>query len=175
VDGRACCPPVYAPDAMDMRSAIGTWVGLVLGGAAAGALTVLTTVGTDDVALAIGALTLPIAFGLGFAAWRSLLGVWVVANLGRAALRSRGQEDRFRDEMVQSFGSLRANGLGALPFSWVFVPVAILVGLVGAVLLALVDGLAQPVGPAVLAGVCVAYGIILQRLARSGRLPLPAE
>jgi hypothetical protein len=175
VDGRTRCPPVYARETMDMRSAIGTWVGLVLGGAAAGALVVLATVGTDDLALAIGALTLPIAFGLGFSAWRSLLGVWVVANLGRAALRAGGQEDRFRDEAVQAFGALRAKGLGALPFSWVFVPVAILVGLVGAVLLALVDDLARPLGPAVLAGVCVAYGILLRRLARSGRLPLPME
>ena len=162
-------------DDAGIRSTIGTFVALVLGGAAVGALVVAGTVGTDDVALAVGALTLPVAFGLGFAAWRWLLTVWLVAHLGRAALRSRGAEDRFRDEMVQSFGALRAKGIGALPFSWVFVPVAILVGLAGGIVIALIDGLARPMGPTLLAGVATAYGLLLRRLARIGRLPLPAE
>ncbi len=158
-----------------IRSTIGTLVALVLGGGAVGALVIVATVGADDVPLVVGALTLPGAFGLGFAAWRSLLTIWLFAHLGRAALRSRGEEDRFRDEVVRSFSALRKDGMTSLPFSWVFVPVAVVVGLLGAILIALIDGLARPTGPALLAGVATAYGILLRQLARSGRLPLPAE
>jgi hypothetical protein len=168
--------PMTAPDDdASLRSTIGIFVALVVGGAAAGAAIVLVTVGTDDVALAIGALTLPLAFGLGFAAWRSLVGVWLVAHLGRAALHSRGAEDRFRDEVMESFAAIRRDGIASSPFSWVFVPIAILVGSIGAIVIALIDGLDRPMGPAFLAGVTTAYGLLLRRLARSGRLPLPAE
>jgi len=89
---------------------------------------------------------------------------------GRAARRI-GSATRW----CNPFGALRAKGIGALPFSWVFVPVAILVGLAGGIVIALIDGLARPMGPTLLAGVATAYGLLLRRLARIGRLPLPAE
>jgi hypothetical protein len=153
----------------------GTFAMLVLGGAATGAAVVAATTGTDDVALAVGALTLPMVLGFGFAAWRGLLGAWLAAKLGRAMLRSRGDEQRFRDEVRGSFGEIRDAGLGALPFSWVFVPVGVVVGLVGGVILALLGGLDRPAGPALLVAAATGYGILLRRLARAGRLPLPDE
>jgi hypothetical protein len=156
-------------------SVVGTFLALVLGGAAVGALVVLVTLGTDDVALAVGALTLPMVLGLGFATWRSMLGAWLAAKLGRAMLRSRGDEERFRDEVRGSFGEIRDAGLGALPFSWVFVPIGVVVGLVAGVILALLGGIDRPAGPALLAAAATGYGILLRRLARAGRLPLPNE
>ncbi len=179
MDGRGRCPPVYAPVTMDgirdAGSAIGTFVALVVGGAAIGAVIVLITVGSGDVALAVGGLTLPVAFGLGFAAWRSLVAAWLFTHLGRAALRSGGTEDGFRQGMVRSLGALRNDGVPSLPFGWVFVPIAILVGIVGAIVIGLIDGFEQPMGPALLAGAATAYGFVLRRLARSGRLLIPGE
>lgn len=159
----------------DARSAIGMFVALALGGAAVGAVIVLTTVGTDDVALVIGGLTLPVAFGLAFAAWRSLIVAWLMTHLGRAALRSRGQKDEFGQELMRSLGALRSDGAPRLPFGWVFVPIAIVVGIVGAILVGVIDGFAQPIGPALLAGAATAYGFLLRRLASSGRLLMPGE
>ncbi len=159
----------------DARTAIGTVLALVLGGAAIGALIVLVSVGTDDVALAIGGLTLPVAFGLGFAAWRSLMVGWFITHLGRAALRSRGREDGFRQEMMRSLVDLRGDGTPRLPFGWVFVPIAIAVGIVGGLLVGLIGGFERPIGPALLAGAAAAYGFILRRLASRGRLLLPGE
>lgn len=153
----------------------GTLAVLVLGGAAIGTAVVAITIGADVGALAVGALTLPLVLGLGFTAWRSLLGAWLAAKLGRAMLRSRGDDERFREEMRSSFGEIRDAGLGALPFTWVFVPVGVLVGLVGAAILALLGGLDRITGPIVLAAMASGYGILLRRLARAGRLPLPSE
>ena len=157
------------------RPTAGTFAALVLGGAAAGAAVVAATVGTDDVALAVGALTLPIVLGIGYAAWRSLLGAWLAAKLGRAMLRSRGDEAQFRVEVRGSFGEIRDAGVGALPFTWVFVPVGVLVGLGGGVIVALLGGLDRPAGPILLAAAATGYGILLRRLARAARLPLPSE
>ena len=158
-----------------VRSVAGTFATLVLGGAAVGAAVVAVTIGTDDVAPVVGALTLPLVLGLGFAGWRSLLGAWLAAKLGRAMLRSRGDEVRFREEVRGSFGEVRDAGLGALPFTWVFVPVGVVVGLVAGLILALIGGLDRPAGPALLAAAATGYGILLRRLARAGRLPLPDD
>lgn len=169
-------PPTVPPhDVRSVLGVVGVLAGLVLGGAAVGALLVAVTIGTDDVALVVGALTLPMVLGLGFATWRGLLGAWLAAKLGRAMLRSLGDEERFREEVRRSFGAAGQAGPGALPFSWVFVPVGILVGLAGAVVLALIGGLERPAGPALLAAAATGYGILLRRLARAGRLPLPDE
>lgn len=163
------------PPTADWRATIGTLAVLVIGCAAVGAVLVAVTIGTDDVALAVGALMLPLVLGLGYAAWRSLLGAWLAAKLGGALLRSRGDEERFRDELRGSFSAIRDAGLGALPFTWVFVVVGIGVALGGGIVLALLAGLDRPAGPVLLAAAATGYGILLRRLARAGRLPLPAE
>jgi hypothetical protein len=159
----------------DVRSTVVVLAGLVLGGAAVGALIVALTIGANDVALVVGALTLPMVLGLGYAAWRSLLGAWLAAKLGGALLRSRGDEARFRDEVRTSFAAIRDAGLGALPFTWVFVVVGIVVAFAGGIVLALLGGLDRPAGPILLATSATGFGILLRRLARAGRLPLPAE
>jgi hypothetical protein len=148
---------------------------ILLGGAATGAVIALLTSGGSDVALAVSTVTLPLAYGLGLAAWRGLLGVWLTVLLGRSMLRSRGDEGAFRDETKRAFSSIRDAGPGRLPFSWVFVPVAAATGLVAALVMVVATG-----GAAVLTGVLLvvaatAYGIVLTRLARAGRMPLPDE
>lgn len=148
---------------------------ILLGGAGTGALIALLTAAGSDVAFAISTLTLPLSFGLGLAAWRGLVGVWLSVLLGRSMLRSRGNEEAFREETKSAFSSIRDAGPSGLPFTWVFVPVASATGLVAALLVvlstaggALMTGVLLPVASTV-------YGIALTRLARAGRMPLPAE
>ena len=145
-----------------------------LAGIVIGILVVLATATASEGTLLIGGLTLPLGFGLALAAWRSLLGVWLAAILGRSALRSRGSEARFRDETVRAFSSIREAGLERLPFTWVFIPVGVLVGMTAALAMGLVGGGGMLPAVLLLAAASV-QGVGLHRLARTGRLPLPAE
>ena len=148
---------------------------ILLGGAATGAAIALLTSGGSDVALAVSTFTLPLSFGLGLAAWRSLLGVWLSVLLGRSMLRSRGNEGAFREETKRAFSSIRDAGPGGLPFTWVFVPVAAATGLVAALVLVVATGGAGVLTGILLVVAATAYGIVLTRLARAGRMPLPDE
>jgi len=66
-------------------------------------------------------------------------------------------------------------GQAGLPGTWVFLPVALLTGLAAATLMAiLADGDGLVAGGLILVA-ALAYGIILRRLARHGRLPIPED
>jgi hypothetical protein len=148
---------------------------IVGGGGLAGAAVALVTAPGSSVALAVCAFTLPLAFGLGLSAWRALLGAWLMAILGRSLLRSGGDEDRFRDETKRSFSSIRDAGPGGLPFTWVFVPVAAVVGLVAGLALFLIERGTTTLASVALPVAATIYGFVLRRLAREGRMPLPDE
>jgi hypothetical protein len=151
------------------------FVAIVLGAVVVGAMLALLSAPGSGAALAVCAITMPLAFGIGLTAWRSLLGVWLAAVLGRSMLRSRGSEERFREETIRAFGSIREAGIATLPFTWVFVPVGVAVGSVGALALLLVTaGSALPTAM-LLALSASAFGVYLRQLARTGRLPLPQE
>lgn len=154
---------------------VGTLLGIVGGGALAGAAVAVVTAPGSGVAVAIGAFTLPLAFGLGLSAWRGLLGAWLMTILGRSLLRSRGDEERFREETRRSFGGIRDAGPGGLPFTWVFVPVAAVVGLTAGLALFLVERGTTTLASVSLPVAATAYGFVLRRLARDGRMPLPDE
>ncbi len=154
---------------------LGMLLWIVGGGAAAGAAVALVAAPGSSVALAVCAFPLPLAFGLGLSAWRALLGAWLMAILGRSLLRSRGDEDRFRDETKRSFSSIRDAGPGGLPFTWAFVPVASVVGLVAGLALFLIERGTTTLASVALPVASTAYGVVLRRLARDGRMPLPDE
>ena len=126
-------------------------------------------------ALVVGFFALPLAFGLGMTAWRSILGAWLVAHLARSAVRSRGDEARFREELKGTLAGLRRDGPASLPGTWVFVPIAGAVGLVGALAMALLAEGGRLVAAALILAGCLAVGILMRRLARQGRLPIPEE
>jgi hypothetical protein len=149
--------------------------GFLFGGMAIGLAIALSAGGGSPGAIAVGFLALPLAFGLAMAAWRAILGVWLVAILGGAAIRSRGDEARFRAETLASFETVREDGPAKLPGTWVLLVVPILTGTVTAVLMAVfAEGDRFGAAALVLVG-AVAYGIMLRRLARQGRLPIPEE
>lgn len=147
--------------------------GLLLGGIAVGLAVALTAGGGTEGAIFVGIFTLPLALGAGFTVWRTILGAHLVGGLGRALIRSRGDEERFREETLASFAAIRDAGVEMLPGTWVFIPAAMVVGLVAGFVMAL----AAP-GSGMLAGLLlfaatIAYGFLLRRLARSGRLLFP--
>lgn len=147
----------------------------LFGGMAFGMGVAVAVGGGSPGALFVGFMALPLAFGLGMVAWRAILGAWLVAHLARSAVRSRGDETRFREEVKASMGDVRDAGPARLPGIWVFVPTATAVGAVAALLmLVLAEG--SRIGAAVLlfAG-CLAVGLAMRRLARAGRLPIPEE
>ena len=154
---------------------VGTLLAIVGGGALAGAALALVTAPDSSVALAVCAVTLPLAFGLGLAAWRGLLGAWFMAILGRSMLRSRGDEERFREETKRSFASIRDAGPGGLPFTWIFVPVAAVVGATGGLAVFLIERGMTTLTSVSLPVAATAFGFVLRRLASSGRMPLPDE
>lgn len=153
----------------------GTLLAIVGGGALAGAAVAFVTAPRSSVAIAVGAVALPLAFGLGLSAWRGLLGAWLMTILGRSMLRSRGDEDRFREETKRAFGGIREAGPGGLPFTWVFVPVATLVGIVAGLVLFLIERGTTALASVALPMAATAYGAVLRHLAREGRMPLPDE
>lgn len=153
----------------------GTLLAIVGGGALAGAAVAVVTAPGSSVAIAICAFTLPLAFGLGLSAWRGLLGAWLMTILGRSMLRSRGDEARFREETKRAFGGMRDAGPGGLPFTWVFVPVAAVVGMTAGLALFLVERGTTTLASVALPVAATAYGFVLRRLARGGRMPLPDE
>ena len=141
----------------------------LFGGMAFGLGIALLVGGGSPGALIVGFLALPLAFGLGMTAWRSILGAWLVAHLARSAARSRGDEDRFREEVTAVLGGIGSRGPANVPGTWVLVPTD------AAVVMLLVAG-GSRVGAAVLlfAG-CLVVGMAMRRLARAGRLPFPDE
>jgi len=148
---------------------------LLFGSMAVGLAIAVTAGGGSPGALFVGFMALPLAFGVSVMAWRSIVGAWFLAILARTAIRSRGDEGRFREEAARSFRPIQEAGPAALPGTWVFVPTAVLVGLVAAVAMAIVGGGDRVSAPALVFVAALALGLILRALARRGLLPLPDE
>lgn len=146
---------------------------LLFGGMAIGLAIALTFGGGSVGSIVVGFLALPLAFGLAMSAWRSILAAWLMGGLARSLIRSRGSEERLREELERSLVAARASGV--LPGTWVFVPVTAVVGAVAALAMAIAaSGDRLAAGGAILVA-AVAYGITLRRLARRGLLPIPEE
>jgi hypothetical protein len=152
---------------------VGLLAAFVFGGMAIGLAIALTAGGGSIGAMAVGFVALPLAFGLAMSAWKGLLVAWLTAGLARSLVRSGGDEARFRKEAKRSLQAVRDGGQAGLAGTWVFVPVALLTGLASAALMAVfADGGGLVAGGLILAA-ALAYGVILRRLARRGRLPIP--
>lgn len=163
------------PDRLPPGAGAGTGllVALVLGGIGVGLAIAVTAGGGTQGALFIGIFTLPLALGAGFTAWHGILGAWLIGGLGRSLFRARGNEDRFRDESRRSLESIRAAGLVALPGTWVVVPAAVVVGVIAAFLMGVAAAENGFLAGLLLLVATTAYGVLLRRLARSGRLLFP--
>ncbi len=173
---RAMTAPEPAPhETRPPLPAAATFVAIPLVGAAAGLALAIIAAPGSEVAAVVAAVTLPLAYGLTLATWRAMLGVWLTALLGRSALRSRGSEERFRDETIRSFAAIRAAGPGSVPFTWIFVPVNFATGFVAGFVLIVLSGGTRGGAAVLLLLAVTGQGILLRRMARAGRLPLPDE
>lgn len=162
-----------APDLPGAGAGTALLVGLVVGGIGVGLAIAVTAGGGTDGAIFVGVFTLPLALGAGFTAWRAILGAWLIGGLGRSLLRSRGDGERFRDETRRSFAAIREAGIAALPGTWVFVLAAFAVGLVAAFGMGIAAAENGLVAGLLLLVATIAYGVLLRRLARAGRLLFP--
>jgi hypothetical protein len=158
-----------------IASALALLGALFFGGIAVGMAIALTVGGGSTGAIAVGFVALPLAFGLALGAWRALLGAWVIAALAKSALRSGGDEERFRDEMMGAMGGVRGGGSVVLPGTWVFIPITLLVGAVAGLLMAVVAEGSGGVAGVLLFGASAGLGLLMRRLARTGRLLIPGE
>lgn len=152
---------------------VGLLASLLFGGMAIGLAIALGPGGGSVGAIVVGFFALPLAFGLAVAAWRTVLVAWLMGGLARSLIRSRGNEERLREELGRSIDAARTSGI--LPGTWVFIPVCTAVGVVGGLAMAIAaDGDGVTAGGAILLG-AIGYGVVLRRLARRGLLPIPEE
>jgi hypothetical protein len=151
------------------------YLALVLGGAALGVAVAVVVAGGSEGSIFVGFIVPPLAFGAAMLAWRAVLGAWLASHVVRSAFRSRGDDARFRADAAGRLERIRAAGPAGLPGAWVFVPISAAVGLAGGlamVVAASENGLAAGF---LLAMATIGQGLLLRRLARAGRLPLPDE
>ena len=146
---------------------------LLFGGMAIGVAIAVGVAGQSVGAVVVGFFALPLAFGLSLSAWRGVVMAWLMGNLAGSLVRSRGDEERFRDDLGRSFERARASG--GLPGTWVFVPICAGVGVVGGAAMAIAADQNRIVSGATILVAAVGYGIVLRRLARRGLLPIPEE
>ena len=151
----------------------GLFGSLLFGGMAFGLAVALAVGGGSIGAIAVGFLALPVALGVSLQTWRTVLLGWLLARLGMSAIRSGGDDRRFRSELRSSRAG--DGDRRAMPGSWVFVPVCATVGGVAAIVMTLTGaGNAGVAGLLLLIG-SIGEGMILRRLAQRGLLPVPAE
>lgn len=148
---------------------------LVAVGVAYGLAVALVVGGGQPVLVFAGFISLPLAWAAGMMAWRVVLAAWLAREVAGSAVRSRGRGSRMRADLSGRIGEIRAAGLGRLPGTWVFLPAALLVGLVAGLVALVAGGAAGALSGLLLLAGCVAMGLGLRRLARAGRLPLGDE
>ena len=148
-----------------------TYLVLVAGGAGVGALLARVAGDGSTGALTAGAVTLPIALGIGVGAWGGLAKAWIVAKLWGALRRPEIAQDP-KAAIAAQFAELRDGG--PLPGAWVFLPVSLGVGAVGGFVVALASGGGVVGATAVYALAGGVFGVVTTRLARRGRI-LPGE
>jgi hypothetical protein len=161
-------PPANA--APDATSSFLLLVAFVIGGAVVGLVIAYGVAGGTRVAVLVGFMALPLAFGLALGAWRALLVAWLATGIGRAVLRSGGDGTRFRSELIGSMRGDPGAPRKALPGTWVFVPVAGSVGAVAALLMAISAQSNGVLAGAMVLVAAIALGGLMRRLARDGRM-----
>jgi hypothetical protein len=156
-------------------AAVGSLALLVLGGSALGLAIAVLVAGGSEGAIFVGFLVLPLAYGAAIMAWRSILAVWLVSHLARSAIRSGGDEARFRGETIERFQGIRERGPSAVPGTWVFIPAAGGVGILAGLAMLIVADQNGGLAGGLIAAAGVGGGVLMRRLAKQGRLPLPDE
>lgn len=76
---------------------------------------------------------------------------------------------------MASMEEIRTDGPATLPGTWALLVVAILTGVVAAMLMVVFAEGDRLGAAALILATAIAYGLILRRLARQGRLPIPEE
>lgn len=160
-----------ARDEPGFLTALASWGGGILGGAAIGAALNRLLAPGSDWALAIGIFALPLIFVIGMKMWYAALAGLVFNRLAGAFWSALWRRTGFREEAQARFADLRG---GPIPGTGCFLLVALAIGPLAGLLTAL--GPVTSGAVAILAawtGLAFVYGAVLRWLARSGRLPPP--
>ena len=146
---------------------------LLFGGVGVGLLTAKLLAPGSAFAQLVGLLMLPLCLAVGMSSWYSAASAQVWTRLAHAMFEAFEGQD-FKDAVEESMQQLPLEG-EALPGTFVFIPVSLVVSLIAGTLIGLTTasaGLFPAV--AVMAAIGLGYGVLLRVLARSRLLPIPA-
>ena len=146
---------------------------LLFGGVGVGLQTAKLLAPGSAFAQLIGVLMLPVCLAVGMSSWYSAASAQVWTRLTHAMFNAFEGQD-FKDAVEESMQRLPLEG-NALPGTFVFIPVSLVVSLIAGTLIGLTAtsaGLVPAV--AVMAAIGLGYGVLLRVLARHCLLPIPA-
>lgn len=145
---------------------------LLLGGMGTGVLLAKILAPGSGFALFVGLLMLPLCLAVGMSSWYAAASTHVWNGLSQALFQAFAGKD-FDQAVDDSMRELPFEG-EALPGTFVFLPVSLIVSLISGTLVGLTTasiGLLPALG--VMAAVGLGYGVLLRVLARSCYLPIP--
>lgn len=149
---------------------------LLFGGMAVGRWTAAILAHDHALAVFIGSFMLPLSLGIGMTMWYSIAHTVILSRLTKAVWthwRAGRSDAQFRDSVKESLQGLRVD---APPGTFVFVPVSLVVCFIAGVLIAFAPAVSSRwLAIGICTGMGLAYGLLLWRLARSGKLPIPEE
>ncbi len=154
---------------------VGLWLLLgilLLGGMGVGVILAKVLAPGSAFAQLVGLVMLPLCLAIGMSSWYAAASTHVWNGLAEAMFQAFSGKD-FDQAVDDSMRALPFEG-EALPGTYVFLPVSLVISLIGGALVGLTSAsIGFLPALAVMAAVGLGYGVLLRALARSGYLPLP--
>ncbi len=154
---------------------VGLWLLLgilLLGGMGVGVILAKVLAPGSAFAQLVGLVMLPLCLAIGMSSWYSAASTHVWNGLAEAMFQAFSGKD-FDQAVDDSMRALPFEG-EALPGTYVFLPVSLVISLIGGALVGLTSAsIGFLPALAVMAAVGLGYGVLLRVLARSCYLPIP--
>jgi hypothetical protein len=142
---------------------------LLFGGIGLGLLLVKIFSPSSALADFFGFMTFPLAFGISMTLWYYAASAVLVTKLVKILLKNRGKEN-FKETVSSEMGQYRNKPLPAI---FLFVPICTIISFIGGVLVGFNPTANFWIVVIVFTIAGFIYGLILKKLAHSGKLPLP--
>ncbi|MDJ0970632.1 MAG: hypothetical protein QNJ06_12135 [Kiloniellales bacterium] len=154
---------------------VGLWLLLgilLLGGMGVGVILAKVLAPGSAFAQLVGLVMLPLCLAIGMSSWYAAASTHVWNGLAEAMFQAFSGKD-FDQAVDDSMRALPFEG-EALPGTYVFLPVSLVISLIGGALVGLTSAsIGFLPALAVMAAVGLGYGVLLRVLARSCYLPIP--
>ena len=154
---------------------VGLWLLLgilLLGGMGVGVILAKVLAPGSAFAQLVGLFMLPLCLAIGMSSWYAAASTHVWNGLAEAMFQAFSGKD-FDEAVDDSMRALPFEG-EALPGTYVFLPVSLVISLIGGALVGLTSASVGFLPAlAVMAAVGLGYGVLLRVLARSCYLPIP--